>query len=151
MKLDIEHKDIIKTTKFIIERKTFYIYKFSCKDDTKIKLIIVDGIKTDPPLANCLKNAPKYNEIFTIPSGIINTYHSSWLDPKQDKTMINETTLVCTKRDDLYAIQQYKKYLLTKVDKLKSIAKQLSQDARIAKKNAKEYEDFVNSLNMTIE
>ena len=60
-----------------------------------------------------------------------------------------QTILVCTERDDIYAIEHYKKYLLNKAELLKREAKSLESDARIAKKKAKNFEKFVNELDTT--
>lgn len=153
MLMDIEHKEIIRTNKKIIDRKTFYIYKFGCRNDIKIKLIIVDGIKTNPPLSEIISNADeRYCDVYSIPKGIIHQYHTDWINPDiHNRVLVNDTTLICVERDDKYAIEQYKLYLQDKVKQFKDTAKRIAREAYAAKKKAKEFEDFVNNLDMSIQ
>ena len=102
----------------ITESQTFYIYRFF---EDKVILFITDGLKTDPPLSPTIyeHDRERYENVFTIPKGIIHANHSDWIDPnKLDnyRHTLNNGIFISTTRDDEAAKERYKEYLKCKVD-----------------------------------
>ena len=155
MILNIKHINHIETKdKSVIDTKTFYIYKFGYRGDLhngnfKIDLIIVDGIKTDPLFVDPLNNfrIPTKNE-YCIPAGIITTYDTGFVKP--DCYIVNDTKLVCTKRNDKYAVEQYKLYLQGRVEQLKNKAQKLIDEGNTLRDTAKQFENYVNDISITV-
>ena len=104
----------------VIDRKTFYVYRFT---DTGIILFVVDGLKTYPPLSPILFEYYKeeYNKTYTIPKGIIHTHHSDHIDPNRLENIEGIDNLyVALERNDEVAIRKYKEFILGKIEYLKS-------------------------------
>lgn len=122
----------------VIDRKTFYVYRFT---DTGIILFVVDGLKTDPPLSPILFEYYKeeYNKTYTIPKGIIHTHHSDHIDPNRlEKIEGIDNLYVALERNDEVAIGKYKEFILGKIEYFKSLRR---KDNREVKK----YESLLNN------
>lgn len=123
----------------VIDRKTFYVYRFT---DTGIILFIVDGLKTDPPLNPILFEYHKdeYSKTYTIPKGVIHTYHSDHIDPNHlEKIEIMDGLYVALERNDEVAIEKYKEFILGKIEYFKSL--RIKDNDKV-----KKYRSLINSM-----
>ncbi len=132
----------------IIERQTFYIYRFF---EDKVILFITDGLKTDPPLSPTIYEHDRepYEKVFTIPKGIIHAHHSDWIDPNDldhYRHALNNGIFISTTRDDEEAKERYKEYLKCKVDDAENDRISASHDLYMAKKAKKKYQVIIDSL-----
>lgn len=122
----------------VIDRKTFYVYRFT---DTGIILFVVDGLKTDPPLSPILFEYYKeeYNKTYTIPKGIIHTHHSDHIDPNRlEKIEGIDNLYVALERNDEVAIGKYKEFILGKIEYFKSLRRKDNCEV-------KKYESLLNN------
>ena len=123
----------------VIDRKTFYVYRFT---DTGIILFVVDGLKTDPPLSPVLFEYYKdeYNKTYTIPKGIIHTHHSDHIDPNHlEKTEIMDSLYIALERNDEIATEKYKEFILGKIEYFKSLRRKDNNEV-------KKYESLINNI-----
>lgn len=123
----------------VIDRKTFYVYKFT---STGIILFVVDGLKTDPPLSPVLFEYYKdeYNKTYTIPKGIIHTHHSDHIDPNHlEKTEIMDSLYIALERNDEIATEKYKEFILGKIEYFKSLRRKDNNEV-------KKYESLINNI-----
>lgn len=132
----------------ITESQTFYIYRFF---EDKVILFITDGLKTDPPLSPTIyeHDREQYEKVFTIPKGIIHTYHSDWIDPNDldhYRHALHSGIFISTTRDDEAAKERYKEYLQCKVEDAENDRISASHDLYMAKKTKKKYQAIIDSL-----
>ena len=123
----------------VIDRKTFYVYRFT---DTGIILFVVDGLKTDPPLSPVLFEYYKdeYNKTYTIPKGIVHTHHSDHIDPNHlEKTEGIGNLYVALERNDEVAIEKYKEFILGKIEYFKSLRRKDNSEV-------KKYKSLINNM-----
>ena len=123
----------------VIDRKTFYVYKFT---STGIILFVVDGLKTDPPLSHVLFEYYKdeYNKTYTIPKGIIHTHHSDHIDPNHlEKTEIMDSLYIALERNDEVATEKYKEFILGKIEYFKSLLRKDNNEV-------KKYKSLINNM-----
>ena len=123
----------------VIDRKTFYVYRFT---STGIILFVVDGLKTDPPLSPVLFEYYKdeYNKTYTIPKGIIHTHHSDHIDPNHlEKTEIMDSLYIALERNDKVATEKYKEFILGKIEYFKSLRRKDNSEV-------KKYESLINNM-----
>lgn len=124
------------STKKIIDRKTFYIYKFH---DTGIDLYIIDGIKTDPPIM-------PYHIDYAIPKGITHKYRHDYIDPNNLRWHNTYNIFISLKRNDKQAIKYYKKFLQGELNDWLDRRKQASHDYYVADKTVKQYKALIEHL-----
>lgn len=130
----------------VIDRKTFYVYRFT---DKGIILFVVDGLKTDPPLSPILfdYHTEEYKRTYTIPKGIIHTHHSDYLDPDHLEKMEGINSLyVALERNDEVAIDKYKEFILDKIRHFKSLRREASHSYYTNNKEVKKYESLINNI-----
>ena len=130
----------------VIDRKTFYVYRFT---DKGIVLFIVDGLKTDLPLSPILfeYHTEEYNKTYTIPKGIIHTHHSDYLDPDHlEKTEYVSSLYVALERNDEVAIEKYKEFILGRIRHFKSLRREASRSYYANNREVKKYESLINTI-----
>ena len=130
----------------VIDRKTFYVYRFT---DKGIVLFVVDGLKTDPPLSPTIyeHDRERYEKVFTIPKGIIHTHHSDWIDPDHlENTEYISSLYVALERNDEAAIDNYKEFILDKIRHFKLLRRDASRSYYANNKEVKKYESLINDI-----
>lgn len=108
--IDSKEYFIHNNDRVVIEQQTFYIYTHITNG---LRLYIVDGIKTNPPIHPFIAehDPDNYEKVFTIPKGIIHKHHADWINLDIcDSVLYNGKCIIMTERDDEKAKKLYEEY-----------------------------------------